>query len=129
MRDAMPDAMDHRANGAMVDWADACAMALALDGVELAPWWGTPCPKVNGKGFMSPGRETGSFALSVTHAEKPILLETDPDTFWQTDHYRNYPMLLVRYGTPARDRIETCIRRAWWDRLKAAQRKAAGDRP
>lgn len=129
MADAKDGAIGGATNDAMVDWDDACAVALALDGVELAPWWGVPCPKVNGKALMSPGREPGSFALCVTHAEKRMLLETDPDTFWQTDHYRNYPMLLVRYGTPARDRIETCIRRAWWDRLKAAQRKAAGDRP
>jgi hypothetical protein len=113
----------------MKDWDEAVATALALDGVEIALWWGTPCPKINGKGFMAPGREPGSFALSVTRAEKEMLFETDPDTFWQTAHYANYPMLLVRYGTPAHDRIALYIRRAWWDRLKAAQRKAAGERP
>lgn len=112
----------------MKDWDDACAFALSLPGVELAPWWGTPCPKLNGKGFMAPGREPGSFALSVTHDEKRMLFETDPDTFWQTAHYANYPMLLVRYGR-ARDRVETYVRRAWWDRLKAAQRREAGERP
>ncbi|WP_343519455.1 hypothetical protein [Sphingomonas sp.] len=113
----------------MKDWDEACAYALSLPDVEMAPWWGTPCPKVNGKGFMSPSREPGSFALAVTHPEKQILLETDPDTFWQTDHYRNYPMLLVRYDTGARERIELYIQRAWWDRAKPAQRKAFGERP
>lgn len=92
----------------------------------MAPWWGTPCPKINGKGFMSPGRESGSFALMVPHAEKEILFETDPETFWEADHYRNYPMLLVRYGRPARERIALYIRRAWWDRAKKPQRIAAG---
>ena len=113
----------------MTDWDDAVGFALALPGVELAPWWGTPCPKVNGKGFMSPGREKGSFALMVTHPEKEMLLETNPETFWQTDHYRNYPMLLVRFNAASRDRIELYIRRAWWDRLKKAQQKEAGERP
>lgn len=113
----------------MNSWEEACAYALSLPDVEMASWWGNPCPKVNGKGFMSPGREPGSFALAVTRPEKEILFETDPDTFWQTDHYRNYPMLLVRYGTGARDRVELYIRRAWWDRAKPAQRKAFGDRP
>ncbi|MEG3180619.1 hypothetical protein [Sphingomonas sp. LT1P40] len=112
----------------MNDWDDACACALSLSDVEMELWWGIPCPKVNAKGFMSPGREPGSFALSVTKPEKEILLETDPETFWQTDHYRNYPMLLVRFGRE-RERVETYIQRAWWDRLKAAQRKAFGDRP
>lgn len=113
----------------MRDWDEACAYALSLPDVEMASWWGNPCPKVNGKGFMSPGREAGSFALSVTHSEKEMLFETDPDTFWQTDHYRNYPMLLVHYGEEARERIELYIQRAWWDRAKLAQRKAFGDRP
>ena len=114
----------------MNDWDEAVAFACALPDVVMEKWWGTPCPKINGKGFMSPGREKGSFALLVTHPEKEILLETDPETFWQTDHYRNYPMLLVRHGR-ARDRVELYIQRAWWDRAKKPQRIAGGmaDRP
>lgn len=113
----------------MRNWEEARDYALSLADVEMALWWGISCPKINGKGFMSPGREAGSFALCVTKPEKEILFETDPDTFWQTDHYRNYPMLLVRYGDAARERIELYIQRAWWDRAKAAQRKAFGERP
>lgn len=110
----------------MDSWDDACAYALTLPGVALENWWGSPCPKINGKGLMSPGRENGSFGLMVTRPEKELLFETDPDTFWQTPHYANYPMLLVRYGTESRERIELYIQRAWWDRLKKPQRMAAG---
>lgn len=110
----------------MDSWEEACAFACTLPDVVMEKWWGTPCPKVNGKGFMSRGREAGSFGLMVTHPEKQMLFETDPETFWETDHYRNYPMLLVRLGTPTRERIELYIRRAWWDRAKKAQRVAAG---
>ena len=113
----------------MKDWDEAVAFARSLPDVVMEKWWSAPCPKINGKGFMSPGREAGSFALMVTHPEKEMLFETDPDTFWQTDHYRNYPMLLVRYGTPSRERIELYIRRAWWDRLTKKQRETAGPRP
>lgn len=109
----------------MDDGEQACAFALGLPGAELAAWRGTPCPKINGRGLMSPGREAGSFALMVSKSEKELLLETDPDTFWQTDHYANYPMLLVRYRSPARERIELYIHRAWWDRAKKAQRLEA----
>lgn len=110
----------------MDDWDDACAYALTLPDVVMGSWWNHPCPKINDKGLISPSREPGSFGMMVRKDEKPLLLETDPDTFWQTDHYRNFPMLLVRYGTPARERIELYIRRAWWDRAKKAQRLAAG---
>lgn len=110
----------------MDDWEDACAFALGLPGVEMASWWGNPCPKINGKGLIAPSREPGSFGLMIRQDEKSLLLETDPETFWQTDHYRNYPMLLVRYGTPARERIALYIQRAWWERAKKPQRLAAG---
>lgn len=110
----------------MNSWEEAVAFACSLPDVVMEKWWGTPSPKINGKGFMSPGREAGSFALMVTKPEKEMLFETDPETFWQTDHYRNYPMLLVRYATPARERVELYIQRAWWDRAKKPQRIAAG---
>jgi hypothetical protein len=111
------------------DWAEVCATACALPDVEMSPHYGTPCPKVNGKAFCAPGREAGSFVLFVGGDEKAMLMETDPDTFWQTDHYRNYPAILARFGTDARERIVTYIERAWWDRAKRPQRERFGERP
>jgi len=108
------------------DWEEAVAYACTLLDVTMEKWWGSLCPKINGKGFMSRGREPDSFALMVTHPEKQILFDTDPETFWGTAHYRNYPMLLVRFGTRSRERIELYIQRAWWDRARMPQRAAAG---
>jgi hypothetical protein len=105
------------------------AFACALPDVAMASFYGTPCPKVNGKAFVSPGREPDSFHVMSTHDEKAVLIETDPDTFWQTDHYRNWPGLLVRYGASDPDRVRTVIRRAWWARAKKLQRMGFGDRP
>lgn len=113
----------------MRDWAEVCAIACALPDVAMGAHYGTPCPKVNGKAFVSPGREDGSFCLFVTTDEKALLLETDPGTFWQTAHYRNYPAVLARFGTDAHDRIVTYIQRAWWDRAKRPQRERFGPRP
>ncbi len=110
----------------MKDWDEVVAYACSLPEVAMESYWGTLCPKVNGKAIISPGREKGSFCLLVPTAEKEILLETDPDTFWETAHYRNYPAVLVRYGTPAHERIALYIQRAWWDRAKKPQRIAAG---
>lgn len=112
----------------MDDWDDVVAFALSLPDVEMASFYGTPAPKVNGKAIVGPSREPGSFYLPSTHGEKAILLETDPETFWETDHYRGWPGLLVRYGRE-RERVEMLIRRAWWDRAKKPQRAAFGERP
>ena len=111
------------------NWDDVVAFALVLPDVEMAPFYGTPCPKVNGKAFVSPGREAGSFAVMCRPDEKEMLLETDPDTFWQTPHYEGWHALLVRFGSDDPDRIGDVIRRAWWDRARKAQRQAFGDRP
>lgn len=114
----------------MKDWNAVVAFACALPDVEMVPFYGTPCPKVNGKAFVAPGREKGSFCLLVRMDEKELLMETDPATFWETAHYRDYPAVLVRYGTAADERIRTYIERAWWDRASSKQRaERGGERP
>lgn len=110
-------------------WDDVVAFACALPDVEMAPFYGTPCPKVNGRAFVSPGREAGSFHVGTPHGEKDVLLETDPATFWQTPHYEGWPGVLVRYGAADPVRIADVIRRAWWDRAKKSQRAAFVPRP
>lgn len=113
----------------MKDWEAVKAFALTLPDTYLESFYGTPCPKVNKKAFVSPGREPDSFHVMSPHEEKAILLETDPDTFWQTDHYRNWPGLLVRFANNDPERVRNVIRRAWWDRANKAQRAAFGERP
>jgi hypothetical protein len=110
-------------------WDDVTRFALALPDTELASFYGDLCPKVNGKAFVSPGREADSFHVRSPHEEKALLIETDPDTFWQTPHYEGWPGLLVRYGSADPERIANVIRRAWWDRAKTPQRTAFGPRP
>lgn len=109
-------------------WEDVVAFALSLPGAVLSPFYGTPCPKVNGKAFVAPSRAPNSFCLYVAKAEKPLLLETDPGTFWVTGHFLTYPAVLARYGTGSADRIALYIRRAWWDRATKPERAAFGDR-
>ena len=82
-----------------------------------------------GKTFASTGHEAGSFHVTSAHEEKAVLLETDPDAFWQTPHYANWPGLLVRYGAADAERIRAVIARAWWDRASKAQRENFGARP
>lgn len=110
-------------------WEDVAAFALALPGAEPGTSWGHPAVKVRGKTFVSTGGEPGSFHVMSPHDEKAVLIETDPDAFWQTPHYANWPGLLVRYGAADVERIGVVIARAWWDRASKAQRIGYGDRP
>ena len=111
-------------------WEDARDFALTLPDTDLSTSYGRPAVKVRGKAFISPGREQGSFAVATPLGEKEILMETDPETFWETPHYRGWPAVLVRFGSADRERIERVIERAWWDRASKAQRLArGGERP
>ncbi len=81
-----------------VTFEDMRALALSLDlpAVTEAVSWGQPCLKVNGKlwFFWSPTENAPVF--KVPFEEREMLLETDPDTFFFTDHYKNHKLVLAR---------------------------------
>nr|NUR36472.1 hypothetical protein [Sphingomonas sp.] len=105
------------------------AFALTLPGTEPSTSYGAPTVRIGGKPLVYPGREKDSFAVACPIEEKELLRDTDPDTFWETEHYRGWPAVLVRYDSPDGERVGIVIRRAWWDRLTKAQRKDFGPRP
>lgn len=110
-------------------WDDVTAFALTLPGTAIEKFYAGVAVKVEGKPFVSQGREADSFHVWSSHDEKAVLLETDPAAFWQTPHYETWPGLLVRYGSEDRERIERVITRAWWDKAKRPLRVAFGVRP
>ena len=79
-------------------YEDLRALALSLDlpGVAEAVSWGQPCLKAHGKlwFFWSPSEDAPVF--KVPFEERDMLVETDPDTFFFTDHYKNHKLVLVR---------------------------------
>jgi hypothetical protein len=112
------------------DWAEVVDCAMALPGVEVGTTYGKPAVKLRGKMLAATtAPDDDSFVLHAHIEEKAVLIETDPDTFWETDHYKGWPAVLVRYGTDARERIAVLLERAWWDRTTKTQRKAFGPRP
>ena len=113
----------------MDSWAAVEAFALTLPATEASTSYRQPAVKVDGKAFVSTGHEDGSFHVRSPHEEKAVLMETDPDTFWQTAHYANWPGLLVRYASTDPDRVRVVVTRAWWDVAKPATRRNLGARP
>ena len=114
----------------MKDWDEVVAFACALPGVQTGTTYGKPAVKLRGKMLAATtAPDPGSFVLHAALHDKDMLIETDPETFWETDHYRGWPAVLVRYGSADRERVELVILRAWWDRASKAQREAYGDRP
>lgn len=108
----------------MKDWSSVVAVGIALPGVEQGISYGKPALRFRERTLAATtAPDPGSFVLHVAVEEKDWLLERDPATFWQTEHYRDWPAILVRYGGDA-DLVAMLLACAWWDRATkgAAQR-------
>ena len=97
-----------------MNFGDVRAMALAWPGVEDSTSYGTPSLKVKGK-FLTRLREDGDtlVVLEVPPEERELLIESDPAVFYVTDHYRDWPTVLVRLSAAAPDIVESLLRRRW----------------
>jgi len=101
-----------------------CELALALPGVELSTSYGTPSIKVKGKIMARLRNEAeGGLAIRCDFVDRQMLLQAAPETFYLTDHYVNYPMVLVNLDTVRRDALPDIVERAW--RLVAPPRLLA----
>lgn len=89
-------------------------IALALPGVEEGTSYGTPAFRVRGKFFARLREDGESLVLKCNLFERAFLMDDLPDVFYITDHYRDYPAVLVRISaaSPAllRERMEASWR-------------------
>ncbi len=69
--------------------------AAKLPGVEEAPSYGMPSLKVMGK-FLARVREPGVLVVMCNLEEKEFLMEMNSDIYFETDHYKGWPAVLVR---------------------------------
>ncbi len=98
-------------------------LALALPGVEDGTSYGTPALKVKGK-FMARLREDGNVVFKVGFDNAEMLMETNPRTFYTTDHYRGYPAVLVRLTRVTRGQLADVVKMAW---LQSAPKRLTRD--
>ena len=59
----------------------------------------------------------------VPQDEREMLVERQPNLFYFTDHYKDYPMLLIRLSKARRGIVEPLLRRQW---RSLASKKALG---
>ena len=88
-------------------------IALALPGVEERTSYGTPACFV-GKALLLRLKEDGAdVVLRRSLDEKAFLIEADPDTFYETDHYKGWPAVLARLDKLDADTVHTLLLRQW----------------
>ena len=71
-------------------------LALALPKVADATSYGTPAFKVAGKLLARLHQDGESLVVKIDPGERAMRMKIDPETFYITDHYLNYPWILVR---------------------------------
>ena len=98
-------------------------LALALPEVQDGTSYGTPACKVKGKLFVRFHQDGESLVVRVEFPERESLLKADPETFYITDHYLNYPWILVRLANVREDQLSELLKQAW--RLVAPPRLVA----
>jgi hypothetical protein len=89
-------------------------LVVPLPGVEASTSYGTPSVRVCGK-ILSRWRTEaeGGLAIRCDFLDRQILLQARPDVFFLTDHYVNYPMILLRLDKISRAVLMDVVERAW----------------
>ena len=70
-------------------------LALTLPNVEESTSYGTPALKVNGKLFVRLHDDLDKIVLKMPFDRREEMMAADPETYFITDHYRDYPWILV----------------------------------
>ncbi len=73
--------------------------------------YGTPAYKVNKK-LLLRLKEDGE-TLVLHSDDRDIFLEKDPAVFFFTDHYANYPYVLVKLSKIRKDKLRAAIIQSW----------------
>lgn len=88
-------------------------LALTLPGAEEGTSYGTLACKVAGKLFARQHQDGESVVIRVDFEEREELMSADPEKFYITDHYLNYPWMLVRLSKVGRDELSDLLLQSW----------------
>ena len=92
--------------------------------VEASTSYGTPSLKVKGK-LLTRLKEDGDSLLikGVEPDERAMLCEAFPDLYYFTDHYRDYPMVLIRLSRADAKTVTTMLDRTYQSLLPKSYRQ------
>jgi hypothetical protein len=98
---------------ALKSFDDIREVAHALPGVVDGTSYGTPALKVGGKLIARLHQNMDCVVLRSDLLDREILMQSAPDAFFITDHYRDYPWILLRLGVVQKVALPDLIERAW----------------
>lgn len=95
-------------------FAELSKILLSWPHVEASTSYGTPSFKVRGK-LLTRLREDGDSLVikGVGPDERTMLCEAFPDVYYFTDHYRDYPMVLIRLSRADPETVTAMLDRTY----------------
>ena len=87
--------------------------AAPLPGIEFGTSYGTPALRVRGKYLVRIREDGESLALRTDFDSRDAMLAMEPDVFYTTDHYRNYPAVLVRLSAVRPAQLAQILADSW----------------
>jgi hypothetical protein len=97
-----------------VTFDDVRKIALAWPEVEDGTSYGTVALKVRKKLLVRLKEDGDSLVVpGVPHEERDMLVESQPKVFYFTNHYKDYPIVLIRLSKAKRATVEPLLRRQW----------------
>ena len=98
-------------------------MALAFPNVEDGTSYRTPALKVKGKLFVRLREDPDSLVIKMPFERREELMAADPETYYITEHYRNYPWMLVRLSKVHADALHDLLQIAYRTALPSKKRR------
>jgi hypothetical protein len=90
---------------------EVSSIALNFPGSEASTSYGTPAFKVKGKLFAR-FKEDGKTLVVYTN-ERSKWMKQNPVTFFITDHYKNYPAMLIDLVTVKKKDLKELLFTSW----------------
>ena len=98
-------------------FAVVLAAARSLLDVETSTTWGASALKVRGKLIaceaIHKSAEPNSIVVKIGMDQRAELIAAEPDVYYITDHYVNYPSVLVRLSRINGDALRDLLGMAW----------------
>ena len=88
-------------------------IAKTLPGAEESTSYGTPAFKVKGKLFARLHQDGESLVIGVDFEAREEMMSAEPEKFYITDHYLNYPWMLVRLSKVRPDELKDLLIGSW----------------
>ena len=95
------------------------ALARGLPGIEPGTSYGTPALRVGRKSLVRM-KDAETLVLMCPIETKEPLMEAAPEIYYQTDHYKGWPAVLIRLGVIGDAELGHRIETAW--RTQAGKR-------